>query len=127
MSHAHAQPDSGARLRMLRTERGGAPRSAPQLCVMGCYSLQTLVCGGLKPSRWRTVLRAKLHTVCQCPSQEVVCGAHIKHSVAMQVATQQLQIRKADMDAEASSVRIRSLQAELQVWCLSILAIIHFS
>ena len=34
----------------------------------------------------------------------------------MQVATQQLQIRKADTDAEASSVKMRGLQAELQVW-----------
>lgn len=36
-------------------------------------------------------------------------------AVLMQVATQQLQIRKADTDAEASSMKIRSLQADLQV------------
>ena len=35
--------------------------------------------------------------------------------MATQVATQQLQIRKADTDAEANSVKIRSLQAELHV------------
>ncbi len=37
------------------------------------------------------------------------------------MATQQLQIRKADTDAEANNVKIRSLQAELQV-CYDTLA-----
>jgi len=36
-------------------------------------------------------------------------------AMPMQVATQQLQIRKADTDAEASSTKIRNLQSELQV------------
>ena len=31
------------------------------------------------------------------------------------MATQQLQIRKADTDAEASGAKLRSLQAQLQV------------
>ena len=38
-----------------------------------------------------------------------------KQRIATQVATQQLQIRKADTDAEANNVKMRSLQAELQV------------